>query len=91
MWSIIKHIFISVIIIYIAHTLWNYILEVCTTKKKKNLVQFQNEKYSAILDSLTKKENTCSVNNDYSSLGMTEEEIEHMKETLLKDIDVTES
>lgn len=77
---IVKNIFISILIIYIAHTLWNYILDVCTTKKKKNLVQFQNEKYNAIIDRLQ--------NEQEPVLGMTEEEIEEMKANLLKEIEV---
>jgi hypothetical protein len=83
MWSIIKNIVISVLLIYIAHTSWNYILQACTTKKKKNLVKFQNDKYASIINSFAKHNENTSELSDFSSLGMTSEEIDEMKADLL--------
>lgn len=81
LWSVLKNIVISILIIYIAHSGWNYILDVCTPKKKKNLVQIQNEKYTAIIERLNKE--THADHDDSLGLGMTEEEMEDMRESLL--------
>jgi len=77
MWSIIQNIIVSVLLIYILHTLWNYLLEMCSTKKKKNLVKIQNDKYAAIVNSVP-----IIDTEDTSLLGMTEEELAQMQQDL---------
>jgi len=62
MWFLIKNIVISILIIYSAHSLWNYILQTCTVKKKKDLVKFQQEKYASILNNASPVPN---VSNDF--------------------------
>lgn len=76
MWSILQNIIVSVLLIYISHTLWNYLLEMCSTKKKKNLVKIQNDKYAAIVNSVHVPI------DDTSILGMTEEELAQMQQDL---------
>lgn len=57
MLNIIKAIFISLIIIVIIHYLWNYIKENYSTKKTKDLVGFQTEKYKNILNEIIENKN----------------------------------
>ena len=61
MWYILQTIIISIIIIATLHYAWNYIKDNFSSKKTKDLVGFQTEKYKTILDELmNKKEETVS-------------------------------
>ena len=76
MWYILQTIIISIIIIATLHYAWNYIKDNYSSKKTKDLVGFQTEKYKTILDELmNKKEETvttqfiskeeqCAMNDD---------------------------
>jgi hypothetical protein len=86
MWFVIfKNIIISILLIYCMHTLWNYILQICTTRKKKDLVKFQADKYASILNTIihpqteTQSQSTNITSNlsDYDSFGMTSEEMQN--------------
>jgi hypothetical protein len=66
MLNILKVIFISLIIIFILHYLWNYIKDNYSTKKTKDLVGFQTEKYKNILNEIIEN-NKSNNKNDFIS------------------------
>lgn len=50
MWNFIQTIIISLFIIFILHSLWNYIKDTYSTKKTKDLVGYQTQKYKSMLE-----------------------------------------
>ena len=71
MWVLIQNIILSILIIYLAHSLWNYILQTCTVQKKKDLVKFQQDKYASIFHDLLTKPDPES-----ESIMMTSDELD---------------
>ena len=64
-----QNIIISIIIIILIHYLFNYLKDTYTTKKTKDLVKTQTEKYKTILDEMMNKkpdgiENTFIFNSE---------------------------
>jgi hypothetical protein len=57
-----QNIIISIIIIVLIHYLFNYLKDTYTTKKTKDLVKTQTEKYKIILDEMTNKKNEVDEN-----------------------------
>lgn len=55
-----------------AHSLWTYILQTCTVKKKKDLVKFQQEKYASILNNPI---STLKLSNEFERIGITANEM----------------
>lgn len=49
MWTILHSMVFSIIVIIIFHYLWNYIKDTYSTKRTKDLVGFQTEKYKSIV------------------------------------------
>jgi uncharacterized membrane protein (DUF106 family) len=68
---------ISIIIIYGAHSFWNYLKDNYTTKKTKDLVNIQIEKYKRIMNDMQKQ-------NEQSSLFEDESEKQSMNDDLLE-------
>jgi hypothetical protein len=66
MLHIIKIFSISVIIIFLLHQLWNFIKNTYSTKKTKDIVSFQTQKYKSILQEILS--NTNNTNNLSTSL-----------------------
>ncbi len=67
MWTIILNIIVSFIIILIIHHLYNYIKNTYTTKKTKDLVSFQVQKYKEILQEMQANQNIHASNVDFVS------------------------
>lgn len=84
MWSVIQTIILSILLIYIAHTFWNYMLQICTPKKKKNLVKIQNEKYASILQQFS--QNTTNNEDMIMNTNMTEEDFAEIAADLTKSL-----
>jgi len=82
MWSIIQPAILSILLIYIAHAFWNYMIQVCTTKKKKNLVKIQNDKYASILQQFS--QDTTEINA--TTYDLTDDDIAEMAADLTKSI-----
>jgi len=61
---ILKTAVISLIIIALLHYFWNYLKDTYTTKKTKDLVKTQTEKYKAILDEMLENRPTIQDNVD---------------------------
>ena len=58
MWhQAVQHIIISIIIILLVHYIWNYLKDTCTTKKTKDLVNSQVQKYKKIMEEIQMGEN----------------------------------
>ena len=57
-----QNIIISIIIIVLIHYLFNYLKDTYTTKKTKDLVKTQTEKYKTILDEMMNKKNDIDEN-----------------------------
>lgn len=57
-----QNIIISIIIILLIHYLFNYLKDTYTTKKTKDLVKTQTEKYKTILDEMMNKKNEVDEN-----------------------------
>jgi hypothetical protein len=54
---LLQNIIISIIIIILIHYLFNYLKDTYTTKKTKDLVKSQTDKYKIILDEMMNKKN----------------------------------
>jgi ABC-type cobalt transport system substrate-binding protein len=52
---LVQNIIISIIIIILIHYLFNYLKDTYTTKKTKDLVKTQTDKYKTILDEIMNK------------------------------------
>ena len=59
---LLQNIIISIIIIVLIHYLFNYLKDTYTTKKTKDLVKTQTEKYKTILDEMMNKKNDIDEN-----------------------------
>ena len=59
---LLQNIIISIIIIILIHYLFNYLKDTYTTKKTKDLVKTQTEKYKTILDEMMNKKNEVDEN-----------------------------
>jgi hypothetical protein len=57
-----QNIIISIIIIVLIHYLFNYLKDTYTTKKTKDLVKTQTDKYKIILDEMMNKKNELDEN-----------------------------
>jgi hypothetical protein len=71
MWSsLFVNIIISILIIFIAHSLWNYIKNTYSTKKTKDLIGSQIQKYKAMLEEIQNQKekgyNQIELNEDIS-------------------------
>jgi len=64
-------------LIYGAHSFWNYLKDNYTTKKTKDLVNIQIEKYKRIMNDMQKQ-------NEQSSLFEDEKEKKSMNDDLLE-------
>jgi len=53
MWNYFITIAISIIIIYLLHQLWEYFKESYSTKRTKNIIGIQTEKYKKIIEDLS--------------------------------------
>lgn len=62
MWNYIQTLIISIFIIFILHSLWNYIKDTYSTKKTKDLVGYQTQKYKSILEEVIQNKKTDSEN-----------------------------
>ena len=62
MWDYIQTLIISVFIIFIIHSLWNYVKDTYSTKKTKDLVGYQTQKYKSILEEVIQNKKTDSEN-----------------------------
>jgi len=57
MWkSIVFNIIVSIILIFIFHSLWNYLKNTYSTKKTKNIVESQVQKYKSIIEEMQQNE-----------------------------------
>jgi len=53
MWNYVYTIAISILIVYILHQLWEYMKDSYSTKRTKDLIGIQTEKYKKIIDDLS--------------------------------------
>jgi hypothetical protein len=87
-WFILKNILLSILFIYCIHSLWNYILQVCTTKKKKDLVKIQENKYASILNTIIQ---SSEPEDDYNQICMSAEEMKSYTLSLMNEEDANEN
>uniref|UniRef100_A0A6C0JNC9 Uncharacterized protein n=1 Tax=viral metagenome TaxID=1070528 RepID=A0A6C0JNC9_9ZZZZ len=80
---IILNIIISIFIIYMLHTLWIYILDTYSTKKTKNIVNTQVNKYKKIINEL-QENNITNIQGSQTHEGRSKIEVESMDEVLTK-------
>jgi len=71
MLHIIKIFSISVILIFLLHQLWNFIKNTYSTKKTKDIVSFQTQKYKSILQEILSNTNNTN-NTSTTSTALTE-------------------
>ena len=70
MWSsLFVNIIISILIIFIAHSLWNYIKNTYSTKKTKDLIGSQIQKYKSMLEEIQRREKE----KEYNQMDPSEE------------------
>jgi hypothetical protein len=63
----IQHIIISIIIILFVHYIWNYLKDTFTTKKTKDLVNSQVQKYKKIMEEIQMDDNKITGSLPYIS------------------------
>jgi len=83
MWGIVQTILLSIIIIIIIHFLWNYIKDTYSTKKTKDLVGSQTQKYKNMLDEYIE-------NNNNNNNNVLENHFIPQEEFALMDDDLTQ-
>jgi len=83
-------ILISIIIIYILHSLFQYFKDTYTTKKTKDLVGFHTQKYKAMLDEAQEYNNKQKEENQIQRQEATAKHlvIDHSSESLSADEDL---
>ena len=91
MWnSIIINIVLSIVIILIGQRIWDYFKTNYTTKKTKNLVEFQSNKYKTIMEDLERNLPplpSATKSSQPPSLGDTTFLSREEKEWLAKELD----
>jgi hypothetical protein len=75
-----QNIIISIIIIILIHYLFNYLKDTYTTKKTKDLVKTQTEKYKTILDEMINKKN----NEDENMFSFNSENMQNELDSYLE-------
>jgi len=84
MWdSIIINIVLSLAVIILAHLLWDHLKNTYSTKKQKNIVEFQTNKYKAIIGELREnrgQEMSLNQDSDLASFLSPEEKDWMVKE-----------
>jgi uncharacterized protein YpmS len=80
MWKLLSFILCSLLIIFGFHFLWDYLKDTYTTKKTKDLVGTQTEKYKQIVNDLLDKKNDINAN---TTCYLNDEEKEKMNTELL--------
>lgn len=85
MWKILSFILCSLLLIFGSHFLWNYLKDTYTTKKTKDLVGTQTEKYKQIVNELLEKKNETVIDDPSSSTSfyLNHQEKEKMNADLL--------
>jgi flagellar biosynthesis component FlhA len=86
MYSTIFWIFINIIfstlIIYITHHIWNYLKDTYSTKKTKDLVNTQIDKYKKIIDELQENQSKIPVVSETDFESMNNDLTDFMKNEL---------
>lgn len=90
MWSsIFVNIIISIIIIFIAHSIWNYIKNNYSTKKTKDLIGCQIQKYKNMMEELQNQKEQMQINNRQSNItfeiSMEDDLAKWMEESIQED------
>jgi shikimate kinase len=80
---IIKTASISLLIIVLLHYFWNYLKDTYTTKKTKDLVKTQTEKYKAILDEIL--ETRVPIQKNVDDLFLQNETMQNELDTFLQE------
>lgn len=80
---IIKTAVISLLIIILLHYFWNYLKDTYTTKKTKDLVKTQTEKYKAILDEMLERRG--SIQNNVDDLFLQKESMQNELDNFLQE------
>lgn len=83
---IIKTAIISLLIIALLHYFWNYLKDTYTTKKTKDLVKTQTEKYKAILDEML--ENRGPAKNNVDDIFLQKESMQNDLDNFLQECNV---
>lgn len=88
MWSsLFVNIIISILIIFIAHSLWNYIKNTYSTKKTKDLIGSQIQKYKTMIEQIQNQNQNQMVPtiNPPSTISMETDLEKWMEESLQKE------
>ena len=80
---LLQNIIISIIIIILIHYLFNYLKDTYTTKKTKDLVKTQTEKYKAMLDEML--EVRVPIQNNVDDLFLQKESMQNELDNFLKE------
>ena len=80
MWdSIIFYIIISLLVVYIGHQLWDYIVKYYS--KRKYVVSSQIEKYKSIIEELQEHPKIQPINSEYTQIDL-QKDLEEFLQTL---------
>lgn len=61
---LVSNILVSILVIYIFHCIWNYIINKFSTKKKKDMVNGQISKYNKLIEDI--KNNPVSKKEEFT-------------------------
>jgi hypothetical protein len=83
LFSLLFNIIVSIIIILGVHYFWNYLKETYTTKKTRDLVNIQIDKYKKILDNIQNNQIHNKIKDSQKTLFNTDEEKISMSDDLM--------
>lgn len=82
MYFILQTIFFSILLIAMFHYLWNYIKDIYSTKKTRDLVGSQTQKYKNVLDEILRNKQNNKENldiNEKDRQELMDDAVEFMK------------
>jgi len=91
MWSLLRTVIISIVVIILLHSVFHYVKDVLTPKKKKDIISFEINKFKDIVDNLImeKKSETKKISKEDELL---EDALQSLKSWDISDtVDDTES
>jgi len=83
LFSLLFNIIVSIIIILIIHYLWNYLKDTYSTKKSRDLVNIQIDKYKKILDNIQNNQINNKMKDSKKPIFETEQEKQSMNDDLM--------
>ena len=76
---------LSILVVLIGHYLWNYLKDTYSTKKTKDLVEYQTRKYKEIISEIQSSKKEPPQHTEYISPEEKQTMIDELKSLLIDD------